>query len=120
MRGIKGIAEILERLAVVTLFAAIEPNGDQCQHGKALLRKGNCSAKERDLINKTAQQLCVDMPKEDQLCRPLPKVLSAEEVENQYGKDTCVIEVNEGQRPCDTGDDYTRHADSQLLPKAPL
>ena len=42
-KGIKAVADVLERTAVVSLFAAIEPNGDKGQQRQRLPRQEECA-----------------------------------------------------------------------------
>lgn len=55
MRGIKGIAKKLKRLAVHTLPSVIKPNGYQRQQSKALLNDFKFMSEKAELIVKPAQ-----------------------------------------------------------------
>ena len=57
MRRIKGVAKILEGLAVMPLPAPVEPDGDQRQKGQALAGKENILSEKHQLIAEAAQDL---------------------------------------------------------------
>ena len=117
MHGIKPIAEILKRLALVPLSAAVKPDGEQSQQCEALLQEEERFAENRQLIAETAQQLAVDVPEKDQLRRSLPPAAAAEEIEDQHSEDACVIKIHKGQKSCRAAEDDACHAYGDLLPK---
>ena len=62
MERIKRVTAILDEFVVVSLFAPVEPDRNQPQHGKALTLEEMGLAPELKLIAIAAQQFRVDIP----------------------------------------------------------
>ena len=96
MHRIKGIAKILEPLAVIPLSATIEPDWDQGKDGKALLRKFNLQAKQLPLINHSAH-FPIDVNHPEKLTGIVPPPVAAEKVKRQHHPHTVMHVIHHGQ-----------------------
>ena len=91
MQGIKSIVEPLQLSAVVSLFALIQPNRNECQQSDTLSRKENSVSKQMDLVAKAAKHFTVDIPHAKQLSKIVPPVFAPEEIERQNHENTGII-----------------------------
>ena len=91
MYGIKGIAGILERLAVIALPSAVQPDGDERQKCKPLLTDLKFHAEYMDGIQQTAQELHIDPVEGEKLSCQTPPLPSPEEIKNKDHKHTGAI-----------------------------
>ena len=98
MYGIKGIAGILERLAVVALPPAVQPDRHQCQQRQPLLAKLKIHTEELDGVHKPAQQFHVDPVQRRQLPQQAPPLAPMEEVKDEHGQHTGAVVVHHAQR----------------------
>ena len=83
MYGIKGIAGILEWLAVIALPSAVQPDGHQCQQRQPLLAKLKVHAEELNGVHKPTQQLHVDPVQRSQLPQQTPPLLPPENLRSE-------------------------------------
>ena len=91
MHGVKGVAGILERLAVVALPTAVQPDGHQCQQRQPLLAKLKVHAEELNGVHKPAQQLHVDPVQRCQLPQQTPPLapVPVKKVEDEHSQHPC-------------------------------
>ena len=117
MKRIECVIDILQQLAVITLPAAIQPNGDQCQKGETLANEKIGFAKQLQLIGKPAQHLHIDVPQTEQLTDIAPPFLLSEKIEYKYGQNARMVEIHHGQQACNITDQNGRASDEQADPK---
>ena len=98
MCRIERIAEIPEPPAVISLPSAVQPDRNQREKRESLSGQFERSAEQGDFIHKSAQQLHIDVPQTDKLAQIPPPYPSAEEIEDQYGENACVVEIHKGQK----------------------
>ena len=91
MHRVKGVAGILERLAVVALPPAVQPDRHQCQQRQPLLAKLKVHTEELDGVHKPAQQFHVDPVQRRQLPQQAPPLAPMEEVKDEHGQHTGTV-----------------------------
>ena len=84
MHRIKGIKTVFYDLVVRTLFAVVQPDGDQCEAGDTLLHEEEFLPEKCNRDRKSAEHFPINIEKTDSLCRVAPPFFRAEEVEYQY------------------------------------
>ena len=80
MRGVKRIAGILERLAVVSLPPAVEPDRHEGKQRKPLLAQLDLTSEERDRIHLPAEHHHVEPVQRRELPEQAPPLPLAEKV----------------------------------------
>ena len=99
MRGVEGVIRILQRFAVITLLASVEPDRDQRKQCKSLPRQEEGIAADRDLIGKTAKHFHVDIPKAGKLTEITPPFPTVEEIEGENDENALAVKVRERGMP---------------------
>ena len=117
MKRVECVIAILQQPAVITLFAAIQPNGDQRQKGETLTNEKVGFAKQLQFVSKSAQHLHVDVPQAEQLTGITPPFLLPEEIEYKDSQNARVVEIHHGQQSCDITDHNGRTSHQQADPK---
>ena len=116
MYGIKGIAGILERLAVIALPSAVQPDGDERQKCKPLLTDLKFHAEYMDGIQQTAQQLHIDPVEGEKLSCQTPPLPSAEEVEDKDRQHAGAVVVHHAQGAQHCADQHNKQGGEQIQP----
>ena len=94
MYRIKRIADILKRLAVISLSPMIKPYRNQRQKRKSLLTDFKVHTKHFNRIHQTSQQLNIHPVKSSNLPQQTPPFPFPEKIENENCQYTCAVIVN--------------------------
>ena len=94
MYRIKRIADILKRLAVISLSPMIKPYRNQRQKRKSLLTDFKFHAKQVNRIHQSSQHLHIHPVKRSNLSQQTPPFPAPEKVENENCQYTCAVIVN--------------------------
>ena len=117
MQRIKGIVKILQRFAVATLFAAVQPDGNERQKGKTLPGDEMCRAENLNLVGKSREHFHIDIPQAKQLRKEAPPSSAPKEIEHKYRENAGVIKVHEGNDPAHIADADRGDHHQNALPK---
>ena len=98
MDGVKGVARILERLAVVTLSPAVQPDGNERQQRQSLLAQLKFHAQQPHGVHQAAQQLHIHPVESQQLPQQTPPFPTTEDIEDQHRQNTGAVVVHHAQR----------------------
>ena len=116
MQGIKSIVEPLQLSAVVSLFALIQPNWNECQQSDTLSRKENSVSKQMDLVAKAAKHFTVDIPHAKQLSKIVPPVFAPEEIERQNHENTGIIIIYKRNNAANVGNTHRCDSNDDPFP----
>ena len=119
MDRIESVVDILQRLAVVTLLATVQPDGDQCQQSEALLHDEIGFSKNLNLIGIAAEHFNIDTPQSQKLRRIAPPLPIPEAIKYENCQDACVIVVYHRQHAADIGNEEGQDGYENPQPDAP-
>ena len=94
MYRVKQIVNGMKLFAMVSLFAVVEPDGDQRQQSDGLSCDEMGTAEQIEFISEAAQYFEIDIPHAKQLTPIIPPFFAPEKVEGQNHEDTCIIIIH--------------------------
>jgi len=106
VRRIEGIVQPPKSFIVGTLLAAVQPDGDQRQHGQSLPHQEEGVAEQMDLIGKAAEDLNVDIGQQQRLTQEAPPFSAPEEIEYQDHQKAAIEVIHHGQQTQNVGKAY--------------
>ena len=101
MYRLKTIADILKCPGMIPLPSVVQPDRQQCQQCKTMLRKLHCAVENRDRQQFAGQALTVDPIQPCKLCKPLPPHVSRKkdkQEHRQYAKAVVICHAKSAKR----------------------
>ena len=111
MQRIKGVAGVLERFAVMPLFAAVQPDRDQRQQRETLPHQEIGFISKVNFVTVSAQNFHVNVPQTEKLPDIAPPFALTEEIECKNHQNTGVVIVHHREKSRKTSDNDGRAAD---------
>ncbi len=81
----------------MSLLALVEPDGNQCQQRKGLLRKEKVFSPKGKLVTKTAHHFHIDIPQADQLPQIIPPLAPPQEIKHKNGQNAIMVIIHKGE-----------------------
>ena len=97
MHWIKRVADVLERLTVVALAAAVESDWDQGEEGEALLTQLDLGAEDVHGIHQTTEELDIDPIQGEELAQEAPPLPVTEEIENEHREHAGAVVIHHAE-----------------------
>ena len=97
MHRIEGVAGVLEGLTVVALAAAVAPDRDQGEEGKALLTQLDFGAEDVYGIHQTTEELDIDPIQGEELAQEAPPLPATEEIENEHREHAGAVVIHHAE-----------------------
>ena len=117
MRGIKAVIQISDRLIIRTLLSAIEPNGNEREHGECLHHKLKGLSEKHDGDKLSADDLDADEIKANNLPQKRPPFSLSEKIKHQDDQDTAVVIIHKGDDAEQTAEQYRTDENEDTDPK---
>ena len=96
MGRIEPVAKLLEPFGRITFSATVEPDEDQTQERKTLLRKFKGISENIDRVNQSLKQFTINIVQTAKLTDIAPEMIAPTEIEQQDHQNTGGIVVAEG------------------------